>query len=853
MKRGLIGIIIALASFSGFDALAQAAIEDPGLFRKGEVIVELKPGASIGDVNARNRTATIRRIYGTNLYRLRIPAGKKEKKWLRRLSLDPDVLSASLNRLVASPISAFARSRMSFPEGYALPGRTSSDFLSQSGLFELLNLEAALLRSRGRGVIVAVVDTGIDRSHPLIGSNLWADSRDIDGNGIDDDNDGLVDDSHGWDFVDNDNDPSEVSDDPQTTVAGHGTFIAGLIKLLAPDCTILPIRAFGPDGTGDVFTVSEAIKYAADHGARVINLSFGTDEESPILQEAIKYALERGVVLAAAVGNNNSEDKIFPASSNGVMGVAAIDLAGHKAPFSNFGSAVSVAAPGVSLISSYPGGEYATWSGTSFAAPFSAAEAALVLAVAPSGTDPKRLIETTAVSIDELNPEFAGKLGKGRINPLGALRLITTPGPMSPPSNLHAEVALLPTSIEAAASGRAEITIQDNKQEFQVLASGLIARATYSLVVDGLQIKSGLTASAFGGLKIEFSTEPDSSSFALPPELNPVSNIKHVELRNAEGRVVLRGDFAAAGGTNPTGQLTEKEIFLAPTGILPQAEGRARIQIEPQRQELRVIAEELEPSASYQIVVDGRNLGTASSNAGFFRAEFTSDGSSGRLLPAELLPATNIRRVQVLNLAGQVVLQGDFQGSQDVGGGRIYLQFEGIIERLPSQGLIGNWTVSGRTVQVNNSTKIDQEKGLAVIGATVEVKGYSSADVVEAAEVEVKSSPAATDVDKEIRLAPTPAAGPEAEGRARVKASGGREQLEIEAKGLTPSARYMILVDGFNLGSFSADSSGRLRQAWSSAPEPEKLLLPDQLRPVANIRRIEIANSSNAVVLSGSF
>lgn len=851
MKRGLIGIIIVLASFSGFDALAQSAIEDPGPFRKGEVIVELRPGASIEDVNARNRTTTIRRIYGTNLYRLRIPSGKKEKKWVRRLSQDADVLSASLNRLVASPINAFARSRMSFPEGYALPGRTSSDFLSQSGLFEFLNLEAALLRSRGRGVTVAIIDTGIDRSHPLIASNLWTDSRDIrdiEGNGIDDDNDGLIDDSRGWDFVDNDNDPSEGPADPQTTVAGHGTFIAGLIKLLAPDCAILPIRAFGPDGTSDVFTVAEAIKYAADHGARVINLSFGTDEESPILEGAIEYALEHDAVLVAAVGNNNSEDRVFPASSRGVVGVAAIDLAGRKASFSNYGSAVSVDAPGVSLISSYPGGGYAIWSGTSFAAPFSAAEAALIMAVAPGRTDVRRLIETTAISIDALNPEFAGKLGRGRINPLGALRMITAPG--APPINLRAEVALLPTSIEPSASGRAEVTIRGNEQVFEVEASGLSARATYSLVVDGLQIRSGLIASAFGGLELEFSTEPGSDRFALPPELNPVSNIRHVELRDAEGRTVLRGDFAsvAGGGT----QVAEREIPLAPTGILPQAEGRARIQIEPQRQELRVVADYLEPSATYRIVVDGIDLGAVASSSGFFRVEFTSDGTSGRTLPPQLIPVAKIRRVQVLNLAGQVVLQGDFQGGQDAGGGRTYVEFEGTIEKLPSQGLIGDWIVSGRTVRVGNSTRIDQEKGPAAVGATVEVKGYQQSGIIEAAEIEVKSSPAATEVDKEIQLIPS-AADPDAEGRARIKASGGREELEIEARGLNPSARYAILIDGFNLGAFNADSSGRLRRAWSNEPEPEKLPLPNQLRPVSKIRRVEIVNSANAVVLSGSF
>jgi len=362
------------------DAVSVAADDSADDIRKGEVIVELQPGASIGPVNERNRTSTILHLHGTNFYRLRIPANKPEKKWRKRLAADPDVLSASLNPVISNP-SLFARATASFPEGFATPGLSVADFEAQQSLFNVLNLEDVNLRSRGTGTIVAVIDTGVDRTHPALAAHMWINTREQP-DGIDNDGDGLVDDINGWNFVDGNNDTTEKADNPLTTVAGHGTFIAGLVALLAPECRIMPVRAFPPDGVSDAFTVAAAVKYAADHGANVINLSLGSSEASALLQDAIIDARARGITLIAAVGNDNSDaTPQFPSSMAEVMAVAAIELSSQKASFSNFGSHVDVCAPGVRLVSTFPmarAGDYAPWSGTSFAAPLAAAEAALV-------------------------------------------------------------------------------------------------------------------------------------------------------------------------------------------------------------------------------------------------------------------------------------------------------------------------------------------------------------------------------------------------------------------------------------------------------------------------------------------
>ncbi|MCI0490384.1 MAG: S8 family serine peptidase [Blastocatellia bacterium] len=635
-------------------------------FRKGEVIVEIKPGASIEAINARHGTTTIQWIYGTNFYRLLTPKGKKQKKWRKKLSKDADVLSASLNPVVTSP-SLFGRSTAGFPDGFAKPELTFADFDSQLELFDLLNLDQVNLRSRGAGTVVAVVDTGIDFSHPVFAGRLWQDDRpnaDLEGDGIDNDEDGLIDDARGWDFVDNDNDPSEKAADPETTVAGHGTFIAGLITMLAPDCRILPIRAFPPEGMSDAFTVAAAVKYAADHGADVINLSLGSPDVSPLLEDAINYASERGAVLVAAVGNENSEMPAqYPSSSPDVMAIAAIDLSSHKAAFSNYGRHVDLSAPGANLISAYPGGgeaAYASWSGTSFAAPLASAEAALVLSVDARSGSVKSVVEGTAINIDEMNPGFAGKLGKGRINPLGALRSLNVVADAVPASDIRSQIELSAGPTNRAARGKASFTITNAGQEFTAEFHNLSVRAGYKLFVNGEEIGSEVSAN-LGNLIFRFSTGPDARP--LPPSLSPVTGIRRVELRDSLSRIVLQGDFAAAGGgTDPAARVFEKDARLISTDALSQTGGRARVSVKGDHQRFAVEAEGLLAGETYRLVVDGIVLVNFVAQFDFARAVFANDGT-GQPLPLPLLPVTGIRHVELQNGRGQIVLQGDFRNA----------------------------------------------------------------------------------------------------------------------------------------------------------------------------------------------
>ncbi|MEB3234155.1 MAG: S8 family peptidase [Cyanobacteriota bacterium] len=244
----------------------------------------------------------------------------------------------------------------------------------------------------GKGVTVAVIDTGVDITHPDLDSNIWTNYREIPGNGIDDDANGLIDDLHGWDFVDGDNQPSDVN--------GHGTHIAGIIASennrigstgVAFESTIMPIRVLNAAGEGSTKAVVKGVRYATANGARVINLSLGNVLPSSHLIEAIIDAESQGIVVTMAAGNESSASPVYPATVARQAGLAvgAVDASGRPARFSNrAGRTVLdyVTAPGVDVLSTLPGNRYGRLSGTSMAAPHVAGIAALLLSRNPALT-----------------------------------------------------------------------------------------------------------------------------------------------------------------------------------------------------------------------------------------------------------------------------------------------------------------------------------------------------------------------------------------------------------------------------------------------------------------------------------
>lgn len=248
----------------------------------------------------------------------------------------------------------------------------------------------------GQGVTVAVIDTGVDLDHPDLVNSLYVNPGEIAGNGIDDDQNGFVDDVHGYDFAARDANPNDSN--------GHGTHVAGTIAAanngfgatgVAPDAKILPVRVLDDNGSGTDRSVAAGIRYAADLGAQIINLSLGGGF-SHTINTAINYAQSLGSLIVAAAGNESAPTPGYPArfSANydNVISVGAHDSSGNLARFSNDvgnSGAIQVDAPGVGVFSTYAGGSYRTISGTSMASPHIAGLAALTLSANPDLTSPE--------------------------------------------------------------------------------------------------------------------------------------------------------------------------------------------------------------------------------------------------------------------------------------------------------------------------------------------------------------------------------------------------------------------------------------------------------------------------------
>lgn len=305
-------------------------------------------------------------------------------------------------------------------------------------------------------VVIAVLDSGIDIEHPDLKSNIWRNDREIPDNKNDDDGNGFIDDVNGWNFVGGDNDIGPSFEKGYTADVLHGTIVAGIIAAqgnnasgvsgVAWSAQIMPIKVLADNGEGSVSSVIQAIDYAILNKAQIINLSFVGSEYSQGLAEAIERAYNAGIIIVAAAGNDAQQkdelslDKkpLYPVCMNGrwsdnqVIGVSATDAIDQKTAFSGFGrNCIDISAPGISVFSAsvyspthqlgldtldkyYDG----YWSGTSVAAPMVSGAIALIKSTNPN-LSRREIIEVLLDNtdpIDAINPQYAGKLGRGRLN-----------------------------------------------------------------------------------------------------------------------------------------------------------------------------------------------------------------------------------------------------------------------------------------------------------------------------------------------------------------------------------------------------------------------------------------------------
>jgi thermitase len=320
----------------------------------GEILVKVKPSYSAQALSAINksfRAQSLTTHSSNNVHQIILPAGTDVKRVAQEYAELPYVEYAEPNHIRRA---LYTPSDPYFNLQWMLPKIGAPDFWD---------------KAPATPIIVAVIDTGVDYTHEDLANKVIK----------------------GYDFINNDNDPMDDH--------FHGTHVAGIVAAetnnavgiagVAPSAKILAIKVLSRNGEGTDLQISKGIIYAADNGAKVINLSLGGPGWSFVLDDAIQYARKKGCLVVASAGNAGTNEIYYPASYNGVVSVAATDSYDKKAFFSNFGPDVDIAAPGVDILSTYnkdgtPGYVYA--SGTSMAAPVVCGAAALIFAGNPTYT-----------------------------------------------------------------------------------------------------------------------------------------------------------------------------------------------------------------------------------------------------------------------------------------------------------------------------------------------------------------------------------------------------------------------------------------------------------------------------------
>ena len=389
LRRGL--LILLFLSLLTPVGRAQAQYADTG-----GVVIRIQPGVNIQKLAVYYDTVPGSHIAGTKIYRLSVPAGRDSADFISQLQNDSRIASAEADSFVQEGEVGGSQLHFSFDAGDQ-PGA----YIDQNA-YRQIHLGVAHSLSTGAGVRVAILDTGALARHPALIGHLV----------------------QGFNALRPGDAPNDVPDGNNNAAVGHGTMIAGLVARVAPGAKIVPVRVLNGDGIGTIFSVVAGIHYAVQHGARVINMSFGATQPSDALENAVDEANNAGIVIVAAAGNNDSGAPYYPASLGNVITVASVESNDVKSDYSNFGDCVGVVAPGTGIRSAYWNGGYANWSGTSFSAPFVTATAALICSLNPHYR-PSRVIEQiqqAAHPVDRANPGYREQLGAGLLDIEGAVK-----------------------------------------------------------------------------------------------------------------------------------------------------------------------------------------------------------------------------------------------------------------------------------------------------------------------------------------------------------------------------------------------------------------------------------------------
>jgi len=431
MKRYLLSSLIATLSLAYAQSVfSNTNMSQPYLAMPGEYVVTLKqPMASVAGLTqvATKLNASQARHLTRDLRSILVKASP-DPMTLDDLRRNPAVASVTPNYIVHAwegtndPL---------YEKLWGMKNTGQADPKGSTGVAGVdINAEQAWTLTKGsKKITVAIIDTGVDYTHPDIAGNMWVNQKEKDGKpGVDDDGNGYVDDIYGYDFCNNDADPMDDHSHGthvSGTIAGIGNNSAGVVGVNW-ESSIMAVKFLCGDGSGTLAGAVQAIDYATMMGARVMNNSWGGGGFNQALLDSITNANKQGALFVAAAGNNRADnDKYpnYPASYKvpNVVSVAAIDNKGQLASFSAYGKTTThVSAPGVNVMSSVAGGGYESYSGTSMATPHVVGVAALVLSKFPniSAVQLKELLMKTSKPLDSLTEKT---VSGGMVNAYNAL------------------------------------------------------------------------------------------------------------------------------------------------------------------------------------------------------------------------------------------------------------------------------------------------------------------------------------------------------------------------------------------------------------------------------------------------
>ena len=457
MKKIIGFFIVALLIVTALPAVGILNVRENKLddiqtseFVTGEFIVKFKDAGisslSIDNLNEKYHVSSMEKIFRNcedtsleNIYILNIPEDTDILSIIQDYSSCPDVEYAEPNYHVQL---------CGFPNDNDFDKQWNLHNSGQTGGTEDADIDAPEAWDNKTGdpdIIIAILDLGVDYTHPDLVDNLWINEDEIPDNEEDDDENGYVDDIMGWDFGNKDNDPKDEY--------GHGTLCTGVsgavtdngigIAGVGWDCKIMPLIVLGPHG--GVTGILNGIEYAVDNGARVISMSFTTTTHMQVLEDTINYAASEGVISVAAAGNSGETEERYPAAQDNVIAVAGTNHNDEKMNFfdehyeewiiSNYGDWVDVAAPAVNIYSTMPTyhvsmnddgyqQDYDYGTGSSYACPLVAGIAGLILSKNPH-LSPE---EVKTIICNNVDPYISDVyIGSGRVNANKALNSVNSP------------------------------------------------------------------------------------------------------------------------------------------------------------------------------------------------------------------------------------------------------------------------------------------------------------------------------------------------------------------------------------------------------------------------------------------